>query len=57
MEEKGVKQIKKLIADFRLLAIKVKKNNQIKSRNLKETNQVLEACKKEYQKLYHENET
>ena len=57
MEEKGVKQIKKLIADFRLLAIKVQKNNQIKSRNLKETNQVLEACKKEYQKLYHENET
>ena len=31
MEEKGVKQIKKLIADFRLLAIKVQKNNQIKS--------------------------
>ena len=57
MEDKGVKQIKKLIADFRLLAIKVQKNNQIKSRNLKETNQVLEACKKEYQKLYHENET
>ena len=57
MEEKGVRQIKKLIADFRLLATKVQKNNQIKSRNLKETNRVLEACKKEYQKLYHENET
>ena len=57
MEEKGVEQIKKLTADFRLLATKVKKDNQIKSKNLKETNQVLEACKKEYQKLYHENET
>ena len=59
MEEKGVEQIKKLTADFRLLATKVKKDNQIKSKNLtkRETNQVLEACKKEYQKLYHENET
>ena len=26
------------------------------SKNLKDTNQVLDACKKEYQKLYHENE-
>ena len=43
--------------DFRLLATKVQKDNQIKSKSLKETNQVLEACKKEYQKLYHENET
>ena len=57
MEEKGVEQIKKLIAGFRLLATKVQKDNQIKSKNLKETNQVLEACKKEYQKLYHKNET
>ena len=57
MEEKGVEQIKKLIADFRLLATNVQKDNQIKSKNLKETNQVLEARKKEYEKLYHENET
>ena len=40
MEEKGVEQIKKLITDFRLLATKVQKDNQIKSKNLKETNQV-----------------
>ena len=46
MEEKGVKQIKKLIADFRLLVTKVLKDNEVKSKNLKETNQVLEACKK-----------
>ena len=35
MEEKGVKQIKKLIADFRLLAIKVQKNNQNKVQKFK----------------------
>ena len=57
MEEKSVEQIKKLIADFRLLATYIQKDNQIKSKNLKETNQVSEACKKEYQKLFHENET
>ena len=52
MEEKGIKE---LIADFRLLATKIQKDNQIKSKNLKETNQVLDACGREYQKLYHEN--
>ena len=57
MEQKGIEQIKKLIAGFTLLATKLQKDNQIKSKNLKATNQVLDACKKEYQKLYHENET
>ena len=56
MDEKGVEQIKKLITDFRLLATKVQKDNKEMSKNLKDTNQVLDACKKEYQKLYHENE-
>ena len=55
MDEKGVKQIKKLITDFRLLATKVQKDNKEKSKNLEDANQVLDACKKEYQKLY-ENE-
>ena len=27
-----------------------------KSKKLKDTNQVLDACRKEWQKLYHENE-
>ena len=36
---------------------KVQKDNQINSKNLKGTTQVLEACKKEYQKLYLEHET
>ena len=55
-DEKGVEQIKKLITDYRLLATKVQKDNKIMSKNLKDTNQVLDTCKKEYQKLYHENE-
>ena len=41
----------------RLLRTKVQKDNQIKSKNLKETNQLLESFKKEYQKLYLEHET
>ena len=56
MEERSIEQFKKLVADFRLLTTKVQKDNQIKSKNLKETNQVLEACKKVYQKLYLEHE-
>ena len=57
MDDKSVEQIKKLISDFRLLMTKVKKDNQMKTKNLQETNQVLEVCRKDYQKLHHENET
>lgn len=42
----SVKHFKKLVADFRMLTTKVQKDYQIKSKNLKETNQVLETCKK-----------
>ena len=52
MEEKCVEKFQKLVADFRVF--KVQKDNQIKSKNLKQTNQVLGAGKKEYQKLYLE---
>ena len=45
-----------MITDFGLLANKVQKDNKEKSKKLKDTNQVLDACKKQYQKLYHENE-
>ena len=48
MDDKSVEQIKELISDFRLLETKVQKDNQTKTKNLKETNQVLEACRKEY---------
>ena len=57
MNDKSFEQIKNLIAVFRLLATKVQKDNQTRTKNLKEANQVLEACRKEYQKLHHENET
>ena len=40
-----------------MLLTKVQRDNQIKPKNLKETNQVLEACKKKYQKLYLKHET
>ena len=57
MNDKSFEQIKNLIAVFRLLATKVQKDNQTKTKNLKEANQVLEAYRKEYQKLHYENET
>ena len=57
MDDKSTEQIKRLISGFRLLATKVQKDNQTKTKNLKETNQVLEACRKEYRKLHHENES
>ena len=44
------------MVDFRALTTKVQKNNLNKTKSLKETNLVLEACKKEYQKLYFEHE-
>lgn len=44
MDEKAVEQMKKLLMDFRLLATKIQKDNQSKSKNIKDTNQVLEAC-------------
>ena len=56
MEQKNIKNFKKLVADFRALTTKVQKDNQKKTKNLKETNLVLAACKKEYQKLYLEHE-
>ena len=46
MNDKSFEQIKNLIAVFRLLATKVQKDNQTKTKNLKEANQVLEACRK-----------
>ena len=46
MKVESVKHFKKLVADFRMLTTKVQKDYQRKSKNLKETNQVLETCKK-----------
>ena len=55
MEQKIIENVKKLVAVYRALTTKVRKDNQNKTKNLKETNLVLESCKKEYQKLYLEH--
>ena len=51
MDQKGIENFKKLVADFRALTTKVQKDNPNKKKSLKQTNLVLEAWKKEYQKL------
>ena len=56
MVVKGIEKVYKLIADFRLLATKVQNDNQVKSKNLERPDQVLDVCKKEYQKLFVESE-
>ena len=56
MVVKGIEKVYKLIADFWLLATKVQNDNQVKSKNLERPDQVLDACKKEYQKLFVESE-
>ena len=56
MDQGNVENFKKLIVEFKTLTTKVQKDNQAKSKNLKGTNLVLEACNKEYQKLHVEHE-
>ena len=41
MDEKVIKSFKKLVTDFRSLTTKVQKDNQNKTKSLKETNLVL----------------
>ena len=53
---KGIEKFYKLIADFRLLETKVQNDNQVKLKNLERPDQVLDVCKKEYLKLFVENE-
>ena len=57
MDQDNVENFKKLIAEFKILTAKVQKDNQAKSKNLKDTNLVLEACKKEYQRLHAEHKS
>ena len=56
MDKKSIEDFKKLVSDFRALTLKVQKDNKNKTKSLKKTNLVLEACKKEYQKVYLEHE-
>ena len=55
MDQKGIENFKKLVADFRALTAKVQKDNRNKTKSLKQTNLVSEACKREYQKLDFEH--
>ena len=57
MDPKTIENVEKLDADFRVLTTKIQKDNLNNTKNLKETNLVLEACKNEYQKLYIEHES
>ena len=57
MDPKTIENVEKLDADFRFLTTKIQKDNLNNTKNLKETNLVLEACKNEYQKLYVEHES
>ena len=57
MDPKTMENVEKLVADFRVLTTKIQKDNLNNTKNLKETNLVLEACKNEYQKLYVEHES
>ena len=55
MDQDNVENFKKLIAEFKILTTKVQKDNQAKLKNLKDTNLVLETCKKESLRLYAEH--
>ena len=41
--------------NFKILAAKVNNDNKNKKKKLDETKELLETCKKEYQKFEHEN--
>ena len=56
MDQNNVENFEKLIGKFKMLATKVQKDNRIKSKNLEDTNLVLDACVKEYLWLYVEHE-
>ena len=51
-----VDKLKNFFSDFKFLAAKVNDDNQNKKKELDETKELLEICKKEYQQLYFEHE-
>ena len=51
-----VGELKNIFNDFKILAAKVNDDNKNKKKKLDETEELLEICKKEYQKLYFELE-
>ena len=56
MYNDGSEEIKGIISDFKMLATKIQQDNGQVKKALKEREGVLQACKKEDQKLYYENE-
>ena len=51
-----VDKLKNIFNGFKILAAKVNDDNKNKKKKLDETKELLEICKKEYQKLYFEHE-
>ena len=51
-----VDKLKNIFNGFKILAAKVNNDNKNKKKKLDETKELLEICKKEYQKLYFEHE-
>ena len=51
-----VDKLENIFNDFKILAAKVNYDNKNKKKKLDETKELLEICKKEYQKLYFEHE-
>ena len=51
-----VDKLKNIFNDFKILAAKVNNDNKNKKKKLDETKELLEICKKEYQKLHFEHE-
>ena len=51
-----VDKLKNIFNNSKILAAKVNDDNKNKKKKLDETKELLEICKKEYQKLYFEHE-
>ena len=53
----GNEEIGGIIVDFKKLATKIQQDNGQIKKKMKDIELALDACKKEYQKLYYEHET
>ena len=49
-------ELKNIFNNFKILAMKVSDDRKNKKKKLDKTKELLEICKKEYQKLYFEHE-
>ena len=51
-----IEELKNIFNHFKILAAKVNDDNKNKNKKLDETEEKLEICKRQYQKLYFEHE-